>query len=94
MGIGQDKINQAIQMSNNYGKDINGIKKVINENGGVSFLNKALTYYNKPLVKTMLSKAGITPELVEGIKKDLGVGNNTTVENTTTDLLNRLKHLK
>ena len=94
MGIGQEKINKAIQLSNNYGKDINGLKKVINENGGVSFLNKALAYYDKPLVKNVLSKAGVTPELVEGIKKDLGVVNQVqTSVNTATDLLTKLKHL-
>lgn len=95
MGIGQDKIQQALQMSNKYPKDIQGLRQVINDNGGSNFLDKALNFYNKPLVKIALSKAGITPEIIEGLKKDLGVGTNgATSSNNNDDIMSRLKHLK
>lgn len=94
MGIGQDKINQALQMSNNYSKDINGVRKLINENGGTGFLNKALEYYNNPLVKMALNKIGVTQELVESVKRDLGVGSTPSQSTNTNDILTKLKHLK
>lgn len=93
MGIGQDKIQQALQMSNRYSNDINGLRQVINENGGKSFLDKALKFANNPLARVGLNKIGVTPELIESIKKDLGI---TETANTSygNDIMERLKKLK
>lgn len=93
LGIGQDKLSQALKMSDKYSKDINGLKQVINDNGGNDFLNKALNFANSPLARIALSKIGITPEVLEGLKKDLGVNsNNSTSQNY--DIMERLKRLK
>lgn len=90
LGIGQDKIQQAMQMSNKYSRDINGLRQVINDNGGASFIEKALSFANKPLVSAGLSKLGVTPEVINGIKKDLGLQNTSTND----DIFERLKRLK
>lgn len=89
-GIGQDKIQQAMQMSSKYSHDINGLRRVINDNGGTNFIEKALNFANKPLVSAGLAKLGVTPELINGIKRDLGLQNNTSND----DILERLKRLK
>lgn len=93
MGIGQDKIQQALSMSNKYSNDINGLRQVINDNGGKNFLDKALQFANNPLARVGLNKLGVTPEVIESIKKDLGIAetSNTSYGN---DLLDRLKRLK
>lgn len=93
MGIGQDKIQQALQISKNYSKDVNGLRKVINDNGGRNFLDKALNFANNPLVRVGLGKIGVTPEVIEGIKKDLGIAE-TTNANYGSDIMERLKNLK
>ncbi len=95
VGIGQDKIQQALQLSTKYPKDIQGLKQVINDNGGVSFLEKALKTAENPLLKPMLKKIGVTPDVIAGLKKDLGYGG--SIETTTTsnnNILERLKNLK
>ena len=80
-------------MSNNYSKDIKGLRQVINENGGRNFLDKALQFANNPLARMGLNKLGVTPEVIEGIKKDLGI---TETANTSygNDIMERLKKLK
>ena len=92
MGIGQDKIQQALSMSNRYSNDINGLRQVIQDNGGKNFLDKALKFANNPLAKAGLNKIGLTSELIESIKKDLGV--NTTINTNSNDIMERLKKLK
>lgn len=94
MGIGQDKIQQALSMANNYSNDINGLKKVINDNGGKAFLDKALNFADNPLAKIALNKLGITSEVIDGLKKDLGVNGVSTPYSNSNDILARLKHLK
>lgn len=90
MGIGQDKISQAQNMMGKYSTDINGLRQAINDNGGMPALEKVLKFYNNPLVKAGLKKVGITPEVVESLKKDLGVAPTTP----TNNILDRLKNLK
>lgn len=93
MGIGQDKINQALSMSSRYSNDINGLRQVINDNGGKDFLDKALKFANQPLVQAGLKKFGVTPELIDGIKKDLGI-TETASSTNGDDIMERLKRLK
>lgn len=93
-GIGQDKINQALSLSNKYSNDINGLRRVINDNGGKEFLDKALEFANKPLVQAGLKKFGVTPELINGIKKDLGIAETDSLSNGNNDIMERLKRLK
>lgn len=91
MGIGQDKISQAQKLMGKYSTDLNGVRQVINDNGGMPALEKMLKFYNNPLVKAGLKKAGITPEVVESLKKDLGVAPTSTPVN---NILDRFKNLK
>lgn len=90
LGIGQDKINQAQKMMSNYSSDMSGLRKVINDNGGTDFLNKAIQFSNNPLVKVALRKVGVTDELIESVKKDLGIAPAQNSDN----FLDRFKNLK
>lgn len=89
MGIGQDKISQAQQMMSRYSTDLNGVRQVINDNGGVPALEKVLNFANSPLVKPMLKKVGITPEVLESLKRDLGVA-----PKVQDNIFDRFKNLK
>lgn len=93
-GLGNDKINKVMELSNNYPKDINGIRKLINENGGRSFLDKALKTAQNPLVKPILKKLGVTEELINGITSELNTTCNNNNANGTDDIFERLKKLK
>lgn len=93
MGIGKDKLNQAMSMANKYPSDINGLKSVINDNGGIDFLNRALKFASNPMVQAGLKRFGVTPELINGIKKDLGI-TDTASYTDGNDIMERLKKLK
>lgn len=91
LGIGQDKINQVMQMANKYNGDLNGLKQAINENGGRDTFNKAIKFTENPLVRAGLKKFGVL-ELVESVKKDLGMS--TSTPTNTMDIMDRFKNLK
>lgn len=91
MGIGQDKISQAQNMMSKYSTDINGLRQAINDNGGVPALERVLKFANSPIAKIGLSKIGVTPEVIESLKKDLGIAPKS---NPNNNIFDRFKNLK
>lgn len=91
MGIGQDKISQAQNMMSKYSTDINGLRQAINDNGGMPALEKVLKFANYPIAKIGLSKIGVTPEVIESLKKDLGI---YPKSNSSDNIFDKFKNLK
>ena len=90
LGLNNQRINQAVNLSKNYSQDLQGLKKAVESCGGMNTVNRALEFAENPLVKMGLGKLGINTATLHSIKNELS----TPTSIPSSQRLEKLKQLK